>query len=97
MKDAGFKTIVVPSIGNVDFSEMIMPMITVYDHPKDYPDTYVARIWEIGKAGKNGPTNIAVTRSSLQELRDDIVKNGFVVGFARDVQDDFHIVESWIR
>lgn len=96
MKRIAFETVVVPSISNVDFSDMTMPMITIYDHPSDYPDVYVGRIWEIGRPGTNGPTNIVITRPSLQELRDDIMQNGFTVGFA-DAQDDACIVESWIR
>lgn len=30
----------------VDFSDIRLPGIVLYDHPKDMPDKYVARIWD---------------------------------------------------
>lgn len=34
------------SMRQVDFSDLIFPLIVVYRKPKDYPDAYVARVWE---------------------------------------------------
>ena len=35
----------VESMKLVNFSNIKLPLIVVYDHPSDYPDAYVARVW----------------------------------------------------
>lgn len=42
-----------------------VPIIAVYKYPKDYPNKYVARLWDI----KNKPTMYVVIKDSLKEIR----------------------------
>ena len=37
----------VESIREVDFSGLKVPFVAVYGHPDDFPDKYVARIYEL--------------------------------------------------
>lgn len=84
----------VESLGRVDFSDLQFPVITVYRYPKDYPDAYVARVWE---GARNLPTNTLITRKTVQEIRKDIKAAGFNTRIIRQ-QDDYPvIVETWIR
>lgn len=79
------------SIAEVDLRDLRMPIIVVYKHPEDYPDKYVARIFDITR-----PTDTVIVKDSLQELQRDISK-GTVKGFiVRDEKDDPCIVGSWI-
>jgi len=41
-----------------------IPLICVYDHPTDYPDKFIARLWDCST-----PTNIIATADTLDELR----------------------------
>ncbi len=66
-----------------------LPMITVYKHPKDYPEQYVARVWDA-----NRPTNLIALADTLDELREAIPQGMYNLG--RQPQDDPCIVEVWI-
>lgn len=83
---------IVESLCQVDFSELSFPMITIYKKPLDFPDDFVARVWE-GKGAK--PTNTMIKRSTIQEIRKDVMAAGFVTVFYRTEDDDPHIVENW--
>ena len=45
----------VPTLNLVDYSEMKMPVVVVYDSPLDFPGKVIARVWE---ASVNRPTNV---------------------------------------
>jgi hypothetical protein len=66
---------------------------TVYDHPRDYPDSYVARLTLVG-AGVTQPSNVMFTADTLEELR-SLLPPGMTY-FPRDEQDDPVILEVWI-
>jgi len=66
-----------------------IPLIFVYDHPTDYPDKFIARLWDC-----SAPTNIIATADTLEELREKIPST--MVKLNRDSQDDPCIVEVWI-
>lgn len=66
-----------------------LPMITVYKHPEDYPEQYVARVWDVNK-----PTHIIALADTLEELREAIPEGMYNLG--RRPQDDPCIVEVWI-
>lgn len=68
-------------------------MIAIYDHPLDYPDTYVARLW-IKKP--LAATNIIVCSSELDSLRKDIQAAGFLERIDGKVEADPVILETWI-
>jgi len=65
-------------------------MWTVYDHPKDYPNAYVARLW-------NGtvPASDVILCTDIDELRGILQKKGFVK-LMRQKGDDPVIMEVWI-
>lgn len=71
----------------------ILSIWTVYDRPKDYPDTFVARRFEAGK-GVHGPTGDTVT-GDLNQIREAMNMNG-LYRMPRAPSDDRHIVETWM-
>ncbi len=84
---------IVESLCKVDFSELAFPMVTIYEKPLDFPDAFVARVWD-GKGAK--PTNVLIRRSTIQDIREDIRAAGFMTVFRRAEDDDPHIVETWM-
>ena len=77
-------------------SRMASVIVTVYDHPQDFPRGYVARAHIIahgGKAAYASPT-IYIARETLDEVRaaipDDMVK------MIRHPQDDPVIIETYV-
>lgn len=81
------------SMRQVDFSDLIFPLIVVYRKPKDYPDAYVARVWE---GARNLPTNTLIKRETLQEIRKDLRAAGFTTRLTPAAEDPV-IVETWLR
>lgn len=66
----------------------------VYDHPKDEPDTYIARRWTI----TNGVlcfTRDTITCQTVTAIR-DWMRNAGLVHFNRSPADDPAILESWL-
>ena len=82
----------VRSFAEVDTSDLRQPIICVFRNPKDYPDKCVARIFDGTK-----PTNIVITRDTVDEIREDIVRRfPDKLPFARCKEDHKSVVESWI-
>lgn len=75
----------------VDLSTLAqVPIIAVYKNPRDYPDKYVARLWDIN----NKLTNIIVTADSLFGIRELIPQH--MHRFPRQANDDPVIVETYL-
>lgn len=74
----------------------VLEMWTVYDHPLDYPDGYMARCWLVRAGGVGGveATNRVVRSDSLAEVR------GFISPglhcLPRSPGDDPVILETWL-
>lgn len=66
-----------------------MPLIVVYNNPEDYPNKYVARVWDV-----NRPTVLVAVADTLEEIREAIPQDMYNIG--RTPQDDPCIVEVWI-
>lgn len=66
-----------------------MPIIAIFKHPKDYPDKYVARVFDIDR-----PTFLAVTADTLEEIRECVPEG--MQRVPRSKLDAKEIVESWI-
>ena len=66
-----------------------MPISAVYDHPEDYPDKFVARVYDMDK-----PTNLIVLGDTLDEVREAIPQS--MAKIDRQQGDDPCIVETWI-
>lgn len=81
----------VDSIKEVDLDAYGMPTIVVYDHPRDYPDNYVARIFITGT-----PTNTVIVKDDADEIQQDIRENTYMMFFPRGVEDDPCIVGVWM-
>lgn len=84
----------VESMTLVDFSEMKIPAICVYNHPADFPDKIIARVIE---AATNGVTNVYAEYETLENCRKDIAAAGFDVVMPRSPQDSLCIVETYFR
>lgn len=65
------------------------PIIVIYKNPSDYPDKYVARVWNI-----DSPTALIALAESLEEIRKTIPDEMYNLG--RNNEDDPCIVEAWI-
>ncbi len=72
----------------------ILNMWTVYDHPTDYPDFFVARRHEVTAQG-SVPTREIMLAKGLGELRAELFARGLTV-LTRDRDDDARIVEVWL-
>jgi hypothetical protein len=73
-----------------------MNLYTIYDSPTDYPNTYVARRWEI-VSPDNVPTAMEVFMidADLQKIRDKLFLMG-LFPIPRAETDDKKIVETWL-
>lgn len=81
-------------IGAFDYTKIsrivrAMPMIAIYNHPTDYPDKYVARVWDC-----NIPTHLIATADTLEEIRATIPPN--MTRLPSMAGDDPCIVEVWL-
>ena len=66
---------------------------TIYYHPLDYPDTYVARRYETCYQGFQATDDIIT--GPLEVIRKSLELRG-LYRLPRDKQDDPCIVESWL-
>ena len=70
-----------------------LEMYVIYQHPKDFPNYYVARLWKVNADGPVATQKYRVA-ATLDEVR------GFVpfgkVRIERDPNDEPQIVEMWI-
>jgi hypothetical protein len=68
-------------------------MWTVYDHPTDYPDGFIARLY-LAYPGFAVPTPSIVTGSTLAQVRERLPPGLYCL--PRDPNDDPKIIETWI-
>jgi hypothetical protein len=71
----------------------VLNMWTVYDHPKDFPHSYVARRFEIG-GGEPLATN-DIIQGELSIIRESFCQCGLTC-LTRNEGDDPNIVETWL-
>jgi len=67
---------------------------TIYDHPKDYPDRFVARRHDVDGAGPVA-TDHVITAPDLATLRKAMIVLGLTC-LTRQEEDDPVIVETWM-
>lgn len=70
-----------------------LPMFTVYDHPRDFPHAYVARLWLTLPEAQ--PTELMLAHPELDVLRDELAHLG-LTQLNRSPGDDPAILETWI-
>lgn len=66
---------------------------TVYDHPSDYPHSFVARLY-VSHDGRDYVTNQVIEADTLDALRAMLPPG--LYRMPRDVRDDPCIVETWL-
>lgn len=67
-----------------------LPIITVYKGPEDYPDKYVARVFDLQR-----PTNLVAVADDYGGILEAIPTED-MARMQRDERDDPVIVETWI-
>jgi hypothetical protein len=76
-------------------SRNILPMWVVYDHPKDWPEFYVARKWMTGGSPDGTPTDHVIMDRDLENLRRTLWRL-HLVKLDRMEGDNPVILETWI-
>lgn len=71
-----------------------LAMWVVYRHPKDDPEAFVARRWEMGLTGM-APTMVVMRDGALEPLQLAMRARG-LFRLERDPRDDPVIVEVWL-
>lgn len=69
------------------------PMIIVYDHPRDYPDHYVGRLWLSLPDPK--PVNFVVRSRNIEDLR-EVMESAGLMKLMPQAGDDPIILETWL-
>jgi hypothetical protein len=72
----------------------LLSMWTVYDHPKDFPNNFVARCFVVSPDGPQ-PTENFVVSPTLKALRMMLRMSGLSC-MQRAEGDDAKIVETWL-
>jgi len=67
-----------------------LPIWVIYDHPRDYPDHFVARL-HVGET----PTEELMLSNNIEALRIQLEREG-LVRLGRHMDDDAKIVETWL-
>lgn len=71
-----------------------LAMWTVYDHPLDFPDKFVARRFDVDADGPK-PTDEVIVSKHLYIVRECMAVRGLVC-LTRNEGDDLKIVETWL-
>lgn len=87
------KDIIIETMMDADVSDLIFPIVTIYNSPVDYDGKIVARIFEGAKAA---PTNVICIYGDIESARDDIKAAGYTTVIPRSENDYISIVESHI-
>jgi hypothetical protein len=74
-----------------------LPIWMVYDHPRDYPNGYIAReilMDIVDDRVKTRRTGEIITAPTLDEIREAMERRGLT--YLRRLPDDAVAVETWI-
>jgi hypothetical protein len=72
-----------------------LAMWVVYDHPTDYPNSFVARRFDVDAAGPKPSASIIIA-PDLEKLQDVLEFEMGLVKLMRSPGDDPKIVETWL-
>lgn len=81
----------IESFKEVDWSGMEFPIIAVYKHPLDYPQYYVARIFDVDK-----PTDTFMLKNTLHEIEADISEYTRMDFIPRCAWDVPALIGTWL-
>lgn len=85
--------VILESFNNLSISKVaIFPIITVYYNTLDYPNIYVARLYDA--VPRPTPTKFLVKALTLKEIRNKIPKN--LLMLKRESNDDPNIIENYL-
>ena len=73
----------------------VMVVWVIYDHPKDFPDVFVARPQFAMQDGSVVPCPLAFMHEDIDVIRNALAGIGLTC-MARDPNDDAKIVETWL-
>lgn len=73
---------------------MVSVMWTIYDHPRDYPEGYIARRWDV-EASRVLATDIVLRSDSLELLREQM-EDMELFCIPRSESDEPQVLETWI-
>jgi hypothetical protein len=68
---------------------------TVYDHPSDFPQCYVARRFVVTGGTEARATEDVMVSVDVETIRDELRSRGFI-SLRRDDRDDPKIIETWV-
>lgn len=72
-----------------------MSFWVIYDHPRDYPDHIMMRVWKVVPGNPNPvPQGDARLFDNIEQARESLPKGLYNIG--RYEQDDPNIAEVWI-
>lgn len=80
---------IIGSFHEMDFRAIKVPVITVYERPADFPESFVARVYDLDQW-----TPYAMVKTSLEAIRKEIPNRFYRL--ERMVGDDPAILEVWI-
>lgn len=83
------QSIVVDDFKDVIKEVKVFPLICIYKNPSDFPEFFVARLFDGGF-----PTRYICTAESLEDINSKISKNMDFV--ERSPLDEAHIIGTWI-
>lgn len=67
---------------------------TVYDHPTDFPDGFIARLWRVGENNRPCATDRVCIGATLDAVRAQLPPG--LHRMSRMPDDDSVIVETWL-
>lgn len=73
---------------------VLLSQWVLYDHPADYPDTYIARRWVVA-TGAYAPTEDIIQSDDLDSLR-RLMQGMALSRITRSPEDDPKIIEVWL-
>lgn len=73
----------------------VLNVWTIYDHPTDFPHSYVARRFETGGGLLDPVATTDIIQGELDALRKSFAICGMVC-LTRNVCDDPKIIETWL-
>lgn len=83
--------VVLNNFNEVDIRRLAhLPIIAIFKYPADYPEKYVARLWDICKK----PTQYIVLEDNIDNLRQAIPPG--MLKLMPTEQDDPVLVETWL-
>lgn len=70
-------------------------LVTIYDHPLDYPDGYLAREWSVSYGVRDPTPGQVVATGPLEQVRRSLIERG-MTRIARSPEDAPAILETWL-